>query len=146
MTIEKAMSAEPMLTSSNSVAHEVPRWTRRMALLGPLAIFLIFIALIAGFLLLLSCFSMKPLAPVFALITEACLGACEKVVNWSERLTWGHWYVGDGLPVATAVKVVLLVWAACRLAGESVKLGGTKTVSVATKLVTEPAMLETITA
>ena len=34
------MSAEPMLTSSNSVAHEVPRRTRRIALLGPLAIFL----------------------------------------------------------------------------------------------------------
>jgi competence protein ComEC len=64
-------------------------------IIGPLVIFLTFIALIAGFLLLLSCFAMKPLAPLFAVITEAGLGACEKVVNWSDRLTWGHWYVGD---------------------------------------------------
>src|SRR5436190_6468772 len=64
-------------------------------IIGPLIIFLTFIALIAGFLLLLSCFMMKPLAPLFAVITEAGLSACDKVVSWSERLTWGHWYVGD---------------------------------------------------
>jgi competence protein ComEC len=63
--------------------------------IGPIVIFLVFIALIVGFLLLLSCLVMRPIAPFFAVITETCLSACEKIVNWSDGLTWGHWYVGD---------------------------------------------------
>jgi competence protein ComEC len=64
-------------------------------IIGPLVIGLALISLISGFLLLLSCFALKPLAPLFAVITETGLSACEKVVNWSDQLTWGHWYVCD---------------------------------------------------
>src|SRR5262249_43706772 len=64
-------------------------------IIGPIVIFLVFIALMVGFLLLLSCLVMRPIAPFFAVITETCLSACEKIVSWSDRLTWGHWYVVD---------------------------------------------------
>jgi competence protein ComEC len=79
----------PLVASRNHVISPIA------FIIGPLVIFLTFVALISGFLLLLSCFAMRPLAPLFAVITEAGLRASEKVVNWSDQLTWGHWYVGD---------------------------------------------------
>src|ERR1700687_135197 len=64
-------------------------------IIGPPVLFLTSIALIAGFLLLLSCFLMLPVAPLFALVSQSSLACCEKIVDWSDRLSWGHWYVGD---------------------------------------------------
>lgn len=67
-------------------------------IIGPPVLFLASIALITGFLLLLSCVLMFPLSPLLAAVTQSSLTGCEKIVNWSDGLTWGHWYVND-IPV-----------------------------------------------
>jgi competence protein ComEC len=64
-------------------------------IIGPPILFLATIALIAGFLLLLSCLMMLPLTPLLASVTQTSLIACEKVVDWSDQLRWGHFYVSD---------------------------------------------------
>jgi competence protein ComEC len=63
--------------------------------MGPPVLFLASIALVAGFLLLLSCVLMLPLTPLLGWATQSSLAACEKLVDWSDQLSWGHWYVGD---------------------------------------------------
>jgi competence protein ComEC len=79
----------PLVASHNHLVSPIA------LIIGPPVIFFTFITLLAGFLLLLSCFLFGPLAPVFAAITETGLVACEKIVTWSDQLSWGHWYVGD---------------------------------------------------
>jgi competence protein ComEC len=64
-------------------------------IIGPPVLFLASVALISGFLLLLSCIIMMPLTPLLAWATQSSLAACERIVDWSDRLSWGHWYVGD---------------------------------------------------
>jgi competence protein ComEC len=62
-------------------------------LIGPAAILLTTIALLAGFMLLL----LWPLGPVtipFALIVSWSLAICEWIVSWAERMPGGCWYVG----------------------------------------------------
>jgi competence protein ComEC len=65
------------------------------ALIGPPVILLGAIALVAGFLLLLSCVLFSLLVPVFAWVTEISLAGCEQLVNFGDRLPLGHWYVGN---------------------------------------------------
>ncbi len=64
-------------------------------LIGPMVLLLATIALIAGFLLLVSCALMLPLTPLLAMATRTGLAGCEKLVDWSDQLSWGHWYVSD---------------------------------------------------
>jgi competence protein ComEC len=64
-------------------------------LISPLLIFLITISLISGFLLLFSCTFFLPFTPLLGFLTQVTLNACEKVVDWSDGLAWGHWYVSD---------------------------------------------------
>jgi len=79
----------PLVASHNHLLSPVA------LIVGPPMLFLATIALIAGFLLLLSCLLMFPLAPLFAAVTQASLAACEHVVDWSDRVSWGHIYVSD---------------------------------------------------
>ncbi len=79
----------PLVASHNHLLSPVA------LIIGPPVLFLATIALIAGFLLLLSCLLMFPLAPLFAAVTQASLAACEHVVDWSDRVSWGHIYVSD---------------------------------------------------
>jgi competence protein ComEC len=79
----------PLVASHNHLLSPVA------LIVGPPMLFLATIALIAGFLLLLSCLLMLPLAPLFATVTQSSLAACERVVDWSDQLSWGHIYVSD---------------------------------------------------
>jgi competence protein ComEC len=62
-------------------------------LLGPPAVLLTSIALVSGFLLLLSAAICWPLVPVFALVTKWCLAGCNGLVALGDALPGGHWYV-----------------------------------------------------
>jgi competence protein ComEC len=79
----------PLVASHNHLLSPVA------LIIGPPMLFLATIALIAGFLLLLSCVLMLPLTPLFAAITQSSLAISERVVDWSDRLRWGHIYVSD---------------------------------------------------
>jgi competence protein ComEC len=63
--------------------------------LGPPLVLLTAVALLAGFLLLLSAVVCWPLVPVFAWVTRWSLAACEGLVTWGDSLPGSHWYVGD---------------------------------------------------
>lgn len=65
-----------------------------VAALGPPLILLTSIALIAGFLLLLTSILCWPLVPLFAFVTATCLRLCEWLVDRGDALPGGHWYVG----------------------------------------------------
>jgi competence protein ComEC len=64
-------------------------------LIGPPVVWLTSLALLTGFLLLLSALVCWPLIPLFAALTSVCLTACEFLVHAAQRLPAGHWYVGD---------------------------------------------------
>jgi competence protein ComEC len=66
-------------------------------LIGPPAILLTTVALIAGFILLLL-WPLGPIAFPLAWITGQAIWACDAVVNLAARLPGGYWYVGS-LPV-----------------------------------------------
>jgi competence protein ComEC len=90
-----AITATVLLFQTPLVATHTHLISPIAVLIGPVVIFLASIALIAGFLLLLSCILMLPLAPLFAWVTQVSLAGCERVVNWGDGLSWGHWYVSD---------------------------------------------------
>ena len=56
-----------------------------------------------------------------------------------------HWKLGGGTPLADAVKAALLPCVTVRLMGCRMIIGGTRTLSVATALVTEPEKFTTTT-
>lgn len=64
-------------------------------LIGPPMTLLTSIALIAGFLLLLSAAMCWPLVPLWAWMMTWSLNGCEWIVRVSDRLPGAHWYVGD---------------------------------------------------
>lgn len=64
-----------------------------IVLLPPLML-VVSIALIAGFLLLLSAALVPFLVPLFAWLTETCLAACDRTVTFCDGLPGSHWYVG----------------------------------------------------
>jgi competence protein ComEC len=66
-------------------------------LIGPPVMALGSLALISGFLLLTTNLIWSPLDVPFAWTTQKCLGACESLVGWAERIPGGHWYVA-GMP------------------------------------------------
>jgi competence protein ComEC len=97
-------------------------------LIGPPVILLGAIALLAGFLLLLSCLVFFPLVPMFAWVTEMSLAGCEGLVDFGDRLPFGHWYVGNippwwlwifylGLLAVLTQKPLRLRWRWAGLAG-----------------------------
>jgi competence protein ComEC len=97
-------------------------------LIGPPVIVLGALALIAGFLLLLSCLVFIPLIPVFAWVTEMSLAGCELLVNFGDRVPLGRWYVGNiphwwlwvfylGLLAVLTQKPLRLRWRWAGLAG-----------------------------
>jgi competence protein ComEC len=61
--------------------------------IGPPVVLLTSIALVSGFLLLLSAVVSMALAQPFAWLTNACLTGCESLVNLGERMPGGYWYV-----------------------------------------------------
>jgi competence protein ComEC len=64
-------------------------------LIGPPLVLLTSVALIAGFLLLVSEALGGWLSPVLALPVRLSLAACEWLVDGAERLPGGFWYVGE---------------------------------------------------
>src|SRR5262249_39510869 len=64
-------------------------------LIGPPVVLLTSVALIAGFLLLLTAAVGPWLAVPFAWATDLSLRWCGGVVDAADRLPGGHWYVGD---------------------------------------------------
>ncbi len=64
-------------------------------LIGPPVVLFASVALIAGFLLLLAAALSMPLVGLFASITNWTLSACEALVDFGDRLSFGHWYVSD---------------------------------------------------
>jgi competence protein ComEC len=63
--------------------------------LGPPLVVLTSIALIAGFLTLLTAAICPPLVPLFAWPVRWSLAGCEGLVSWADRLPGSCWYVGD---------------------------------------------------
>jgi competence protein ComEC len=61
--------------------------------IGPPAILLTTIALIAGFLLLLL-WPLGPIASPLAWIAGQAIWACDTIVHWASRLPGGFWYIG----------------------------------------------------
>ena len=85
-------------------------------LLGPPAVLLTSIALVSGFLLLLSAAICWPLVPLFALFTKWSLAGCNGLVTLGDALPGGHWYV-PGIPdwwlwvfYPSLLAVLLLPW------------------------------------
>ncbi len=64
-------------------------------LLGPPAVLLTSVALLAGFLLLLFSTVLPPLVPIFAWVTGTSLLGCEYLVDRCEHLPLAYAYVGD---------------------------------------------------
>jgi competence protein ComEC len=64
-------------------------------LIGPPVVLLTSVALVAGFLLLLSAAACGPLVPVFAWATQWSLAGCESLVNWADGWRGVYWYIGD---------------------------------------------------
>jgi competence protein ComEC len=62
--------------------------------IGPLAVLLTSIALIAGFLLLLTAALCPPLEPLFAWVTQWCLAGCNALINFTESFRFSHVYWG----------------------------------------------------
>ena len=62
-------------------------------LIGPPAILLTSIALIAGFMFLMISFVSSWLALPFAWVTQQCIYFCEGIVHFADRLPGGCWYV-----------------------------------------------------
>ncbi|HEV3259579.1 MAG TPA: ComEC/Rec2 family competence protein [Gemmataceae bacterium] len=111
-------------------------------IIGPPAVLLMAVALIAGFLLLVTAALCPLLVPVFAWVTRLGLTACDSLVDVSGRLAGGHWYVGTvpewwlwgfyvGLFALLTIPAIRqrwrwvaaagLVWACLGLAGHGVK-------------------------
>jgi competence protein ComEC len=63
-------------------------------LIGPPVVLLTSIALLAGFLVLLTATVWAPLAMPFALVTRCCLAGCDYLVRFSEALPGSYAYVG----------------------------------------------------
>jgi competence protein ComEC len=63
--------------------------------IGPPALLLTAVALICGFLLLLTAPWCWPVAKLLAWPTSWCLAGCEFLVDQADRLGSGHWYIGD---------------------------------------------------
>jgi competence protein ComEC len=63
--------------------------------IGPPTVLLTTIALLSGFLLLLTAAVCPPLVPVCAWFTHWSLAGCEFLVNHADRVPGGHWYVPD---------------------------------------------------
>jgi competence protein ComEC len=63
--------------------------------IGPPVVLLTAVALICGFLLLLTAPWCWPLAMLLAWPTRWCLAATEFLVDHGDRMHLGHWYVGD---------------------------------------------------
>jgi competence protein ComEC len=63
--------------------------------IGPPVMLLTSVALISGFLLLLTAPWCWPLAKLLAWPTSWCLIGCEALVNLGDRSAAGHWYFGD---------------------------------------------------
>ena len=64
-------------------------------LLMPPLVVLTSVALLSGFLLLLTAMVCPPLAGPLAWATRWCLTACDGLVNLADRCPGGHWYVTD---------------------------------------------------
>src|SRR5262249_25149184 len=64
-------------------------------ILGPPLVLLTSIALVAGFVLLLTAAVCPPLVPLFALPTRWSLAGCEYLVRATDAVPGSHWYVGD---------------------------------------------------
>jgi competence protein ComEC len=82
-------------------------------IIGPPAILLTTIALIAGFLLILL-WPLGPAALPFAWVTNGALAACDRLVRWAERLPGGCWYTG-GVPLWWLVGfyAISIAWLTC---------------------------------
>jgi competence protein ComEC len=63
--------------------------------LGPPLLLLAAVALIAGFLLLVSAVVWQPLTLVFGPVVHGSLWTCDRVVDWSLALPGSHFHVGD---------------------------------------------------
>jgi competence protein ComEC len=64
-------------------------------LIGPPAVFLASVALIAGFLHLTAALVCPPLVVVIAFGTRWSLAGLTALVDFADKLPYGHWYVGD---------------------------------------------------
>lgn len=82
------------LATAPLVAHWQNLVSPAGVLIGPPAIALTVIALIAGFILVLV-WPLGPVAVPFAWVTTQSLGLCDRLVSAAERLPGGCWYVGE---------------------------------------------------
>jgi competence protein ComEC len=64
-------------------------------ILGPPLTLLSFVALAAGFALLLAAGCCPPLVPLPAAVVHWSLGLCERLVDWGDGLPGGHVYIPD---------------------------------------------------
>jgi competence protein ComEC len=64
-------------------------------LVGPPVVFLAAIALVTGFLLLIAAAVFPPLVPLAGWATDWSLLGCSWIVDFADRLPFGHWPVGD---------------------------------------------------
>jgi len=77
----------------------VCEWAQLIApigiLIGPPLILLTSIALIAGFCLLAVSTFAGFLVPIFTFILDSMLAMCESIVNFADRIPFGHFYIGE---------------------------------------------------